>query len=94
VGAMETQQKIGVKETKEAIVAFVELAKLANKASQDGLDWNDATNIGIKIIEDEEFRFRMTAAFVSCSKIPSELQDLDIPEMIELASAIFDAFKK
>ncbi len=82
-----------VKETKEALVAFVKLAKFVSAQAKDGLDIKDLGALAAKIAGDEVFRGALVAAIEGASKIPSEIQDFEFSEGMDLAMAVIAELK-
>jgi len=92
---------VGIKETKEALVAINEVSILLCERFKDGIDVGDAVAIWDKIKEDEEFKAKMLAAYENYKLIPEEIKDIDFKEGSELVimqigyvTSILEALKK
>lgn len=81
--------EMGVKETKEAIMALVILGKFVAERAKDGLDFSDAMALGQKLL-DEEFKAKVMLGVEGMEKIPDEMKDLKLAEVFELAQVIPD----
>lgn len=79
--------QIGVKELKEAIVAAVLVGKLAAVLMKDGVQMEDAVALMAKM-QDAEFKAKVMAGVEGMDKIPAELKDLQLAEMLEVAQVI------
>ena len=87
------ENKEGIKETKEAVVAVAKLAKFMAAQAKDGLDFKDAAALGAKIVSDEEFRKALIDGFEDASKIPAEIKDIKFEEGIEVTLAVIAELK-
>lgn len=94
-------EKMGVSETKEVMVAINELALALFKHFKDGVQVSDFAEIFAQITTDEKFKTIMLEAYVGFNKIPSEMKDIDVSEIVELSSLqlsyipkVLDALKK
>ena len=76
----------GIKETREMIVAILEIAILLASRFKDGMQLDDATAIFDAIKNDEEFKAKIIAGFDNYKLIPAEVKDIGMLESIELAS--------
>lgn len=79
-------EKMGVKETKEIIVAANEITMLLLRHFRDGIQVSDFADIFAEISTSEEFKSALFQAYEGFSKIPSEMKDIDVNEAIELSS--------
>ena len=93
--------KVGVKETKEALVAVNEVSVLMAKRFKDGVQFEDFSAFYDALTKDEDFKAKTKAGWEGAKAIPDEVKDLDIGEGLELAAvqldyvpAIIDALKK
>jgi hypothetical protein len=77
-----------MKETKEAIVGIIALAKEIVELSKDGLQPSDMMVLVSKLAADEIFRTKLLNAVQGLEKIPAELQPLTIEKGIDLVLAI------
>jgi hypothetical protein len=80
------ETKIGVKETEDFLRAFNELGIFLIKRLRDGVQFDDFVALYDKLTKDDEFRSIMSNAFNDVSKIPEEVKDLDVEEMVKLIS--------
>ena len=79
----------GIKETKEAMLATYLLGKFVIERLKDGFQLDDALALGTKLM-DSRFRDLVVAGAQGADKIPAELGDLSLVEVIELAKVIID----
>lgn len=77
-----------MKETKEAIVGLIALAKEVVELSKDGLQPADMMVLVSKIAADEAFRTKLLNAVQGLEKIPAELQPITIEKGIDIVLAI------
>ena len=96
-----SEVKLDVKESREALVAINQLSVLLIKQFKDGIQMADFMELYAKILADPEVKAKMMAAYEGVSKIPAEMKDIDLKEIIELSSLqlsflpeIIDAIKK
>lgn len=78
----------GVKETKEALVAFAVLGAFVAARLKDGAQLDDALALGQKLIGDAEFKGKVMAGIEGIDKVPSEVKDLQLSEVLEIAQVI------
>ena len=76
----------GIKETRDALIALNDLAAFLVTRLRDGADLSDAFALYSKITSDGDFQAKMVAMIEGIEKIPAEISDLDINEIIELGS--------
>lgn len=74
----------GIKETKELMVAFLKIAALLAVNFKDGVSAGDMVTIFQKIASDDELKSALQAAYSDVEKLPSEVKDLQIAEVVEL----------
>jgi len=74
----------GIKESEEALVGVLKLAALLAKRLKDGIDLADAMEIYKVLKDDPDY----LAAVEGIGKVPEELKDLDVQEVIELAGKV------
>lgn len=79
-------EKLGVKETKEMLVAVNELAVFLVGQFKDGVQMADFSALFSQITENADFKAKLLAAYEDFKKIPAEIKDLDASEGVELAS--------
>lgn len=90
-------EKVGVVETKEVLIALMAIGKAMAKASKDGLDLGDL----VALVGNEEVKAALALAAVNVSKVPAEIKDIDLAEGLELVvamvkevPALLESFKK
>ena len=95
------EQKLGIKETKEAIVGLLELATCLAEKFNDGVQVKDFSELWAKLQIDEGFKKKLSDAYEGANGIPAELKDLDLYEGVEMSSVVLaylpkivDALKK
>lgn len=80
-------QKYGVQETKEAILALVILGKFVADRLKDGAQMEDAMALGSKLL-DENFKSKVMAGVQGIEKVPEEIKDISFAEVFELSKVI------
>lgn len=85
--------QVGVKETKEAILAMVVLGSFVALRLKDGAGLDDAMALGEKLL-DEAFKAKVMAGVEGLDKIPAELKDLSLADLFELAKVIPDVLEE
>lgn len=78
-------EKLGIKETKEVVVAANELGAFLVERLKDGVGADDAMAVIAKLQTDEAFKAKMQAAFDNVKAVPAEVKDVDLAEGMELA---------
>lgn len=93
--------KVGIKETKELLIAINMLAVELIKLVKDGIQASDAAVLVAIISSNEPVKNALFAAFSNISAVPAEVKDLDVAEIVELVGAevgllpaILEAMKK
>ena len=81
-------EKQDIKNTKEALVAFLDLLPVLIAKFHDGLQVQDFVELAAKISADEELKAKLLAAYNDAEKIPAEVGDLDIAETLEIVSLV------
>lgn len=97
-----SEEKQGIKELKEALIGAQDLAILIIKNLKDGLQLGkDVSAVVGELLTNEELKASLTAAAEGVSKVPAELKDIDLNEVLELVmlevmqvSKIMEALKK
>lgn len=79
---------IGVKETKEALLAIVILGAEIAKVAKDGLSFADLAVLFADYQNDPSMKAKLQAGVDGIGKVGDELKDLSFAEVIELASVI------
>lgn len=94
-------EKLGIKETKEAVAGVMELAVLLAARLKDGVQLGDVVAVYDKLKDDAEFQAKLLAAYGGVGAVPAEVKDLDLMESVELVTVIVpyvpkvaDALKK
>ena len=77
---------VGIKETKEALVGVNEVALLLAKQLKDGAQFSDFISFYNDYVGNADFKAKLQAAWEGYNAIPDEVKDLDLGEVIELAS--------
>lgn len=85
--------EVGVKETKEAILALVVLGKFVADRLKDGVDLADAGAL-VQKLSDEEFKTVVQAGIEGVEVVPKELGELDLADFLELAKVLPDVLAK
>ncbi len=76
--------KLGIKETKEALIGANKLSVLMMRRLKDDVGIDDAIAIYDKLKTDTEFRQTLVDAYQGIEKVPAEVKDLDLNEAVEL----------
>lgn len=91
---------VGIEDVKNLMKAVKVLTLYIIDRSRDGVGVDDLLNLFIKLQTDAEFLHTLTQAFVGIKNIGAEVKDLQLQEVIELASlmisyvpVISDSFK-
>lgn len=77
--------KHGIKETKEMMIGANEVSLFMCEKLKDGVQFSDGVDFYNKITQDEIFKQKMVDAYDNFQKIPTEIEDADGGEGIELA---------
>jgi hypothetical protein len=83
-------EKLGVKETREFLVAVNEITIFLIERFADGVSLEDFAAIYKKITKDESFISKMAAAYDNYVAIPNEMDDLDLYETLDLTKMQLD----
>lgn len=76
---------VGIKETKEAMIAVFAIAIFCFKYFRDGIQFSDFPTMFAAMINDEEFKKVVENGYEGSKLIPAEFKDIDAGEGIELA---------
>lgn len=76
--------KIGIKETKEMLVAVNVISIMLIQRLKDGIDLDDGFAFWEAFTSESEVKKAVVKAWDEYKKIPEELEDIDIGEIIEL----------
>jgi len=79
-----SEEKKGIKETKEVLVAINSLSLLIVKKLKDGIQVQDGIEIAQALFSDGEIKSAIQFASDKISEVPAEIKDLDVNEGIEL----------
>ena len=85
---------LGIKESKEGLIALVALGAFIVEAGKDGFDLNDISSLVAKIFGDAKFRDLLEAGLKGSGAISEELKDLQGAEAVEIVAALVDALRK
>jgi hypothetical protein len=77
-----------VQNTKQALEAIFDLMIVMIPKFHDGVQIQDFVEVAAKIMNDEELKAKMLAAYNDIELVPKELGDLQTSEIIELVSLI------
>jgi hypothetical protein len=95
------EEKIGIKETTEALKAVNELTIFFANAFKDGVELQDFEVFWNKLMNDVEFKKIINDGYDNYKLIPSEMKDIDLTEGLTMASLqityiprLVEAFKK
>ena len=77
-------EKIGIKETKEALIGINEFSLLLAKLFKDGAQFTDFAELFSELTSNEDLKAKMKAAWEDIQKIPAEIKDIDLAEGAEL----------
>ena len=81
------EQKLGIKETKEALVGVNELSVALIQQFKDGFQpVADVSELYAKLAANPEVSSKLMAAYQDIGKVPAEVKDLDLAEGLELAA--------
>jgi hypothetical protein len=81
----EVQPVLGIKETKEVLVAINEVAIVLAKHLKDGAQLTDAIAIVDDFKNNPDLLAKLLAAKENISAVPAELKDVSLVEGVELA---------
>lgn len=82
-----------IKETKEVMVAFLKIAALLAVNFKDGVQAGDMVTIFQKIASDDVLKEALQNAYADIEKVPSEVKDLQVAEVIELLACALPELK-
>lgn len=86
-------EKVGIKETKEAILAITILGAFVAERAKDGFKLDDLTALVSKFVLDADFKAKLEAGVNGLDKVGGELKDLDIAEIVELLTIVPELLK-
>jgi hypothetical protein len=77
---------VGIKETKEALIGVNEVALHVATKLKDGAQFSDFLSFYNDYVNDADFKAKLQAAWEGYNAIPDEVKDIDLGEVIDLAS--------
>jgi len=84
--SLENVEEIGIKETRELLVAVNELVIFLIHLLKDGVQGTDFIDLYKKVTEDDAFRIMLLEAYSGIRSVPSEMKDIDVYEAVALSS--------
>jgi hypothetical protein len=84
--------EVKLKETKEALVGVLAIAKIIVELSKDGIQVNDAITLFNKL-QDEEIKGKIDAAISDIKKVESEIKDCGLSESVDLIVHVLPEIK-
>lgn len=78
----------GIVETKQALEGILELSIVLAYVLKDGAQITDLLSVWEKVQNDPNVKQKVMAAFSEISKVPDEVRDLDVAEIVELVSTM------
>ena len=85
------EEKKGIKETKEVLMAAKVLSLLIIKKAKDGIQVSDGVDIAAALLLDAEIKNAVSAALDKINEVPAEMKELDILEGMDLAKFVLDS---
>jgi hypothetical protein len=79
-------EKLGIKETREALAGVNEFAVALCHIFGDGFQWSDVGEIFEKIMNDEVLKNALVEAVKGIQSVPAEIKDIDLQEGLDLAA--------
>ena len=76
---------VGIKETKDVIIAVNELALVIIKHVRDGFQVTDIVAVITELIGTDSFKTAIADAVSNIAQVPAEIKDIDLIEGGELA---------
>lgn len=89
-----SEEKQGIKETKEALVGFISLAAMLAEVFKDGVQASDIAAVIVKIQGSPELQMKLLEAYNGIDKLPAEVKDIDLGESIDLVISSLPEIKK
>jgi hypothetical protein len=81
-------EKHGIKETEEALEGVLKLGLVLWKSFHDGVQITDVADLWDKYQNDDEFKNALAEAFEGYGKIPAEVNDLSLDEVMGLTGVM------
>ena len=89
-----SEEKLGVKETKELLVGVIDVSVLLIKHLKDGVQLGkDASAVLAEVASNEVLKASLLSAVEGISKVPAEVKDVDLLEGGELAVLVASKIK-
>jgi len=76
------------KETKEFIVGSLELSIIIMSLVKDGVQFSDVAGLIAKLQSDPQLQQKLQQGIEGVKKIPGEVSDLDMLEVVDLVTVI------
>lgn len=83
----------GVQQTVEGLKGLFALSKAIKEVTADGAQLADLVALYSKYEADADFKAKIDAAIADAQKIPDELGELDVADVIELIKALLSLGK-
>ena len=80
--------KHSIENTKQALEAVFDLMIIMIPKFHDGVQLRDFVELAAKINADEELQAKLLAAYNDIELVPKEVGDLQVSEIVELASLV------
>lgn len=94
-------EKVQIENTKQALGAMLDILPVLITSFKDGVQVVDFIELAAKISSNEELKAKLLEAYNEADLIPSEIADLEVSEILEIASifiakipAVLEALKK
>lgn len=84
----------GIKETKEALVACIQVGRLVMKQLNDGAQASDALEVAKQLLTNPALRDSIVTAVAGSTEIIAEVKDLQLEEALELIESLVVEFTK
>ena len=88
------ENKIGVKETTDMLVALNEIALMLIKVFKNGMSISSFIELWSIYQNDDELKEKIKTAYDNYQAIPAELSDLDLIESFSLLTVEFEYIQK
>ena len=91
----EPVEKLGIKETKEVLIALNEIGLVVYPIVKDGVQvYDDMKALIEAILSNSDFRQAIADAVDKVMDVPAEISDIDLQEGIELIGTQLEYLKK
>jgi chaperonin GroEL (HSP60 family) len=81
-------EKLGTKETQEAMSALLKVTAVMAKHLKDGAQLNDFAKVYADIMADEALKLALQKGYEDVKMVPAELKDLELVEGFQLFAAL------